>query len=401
MGQHSIPLDSAIERLLEQTPVPERHETAPLLDALGRISFKNLDALIDMPPFDSSPLDGFAMCHKDLAGASRDKPAVLRVIETIYAGDAPTKPLAKGECARVMTGAPLPSGATCVVRYEDTDNGKDYVQVPLSLREHQNYRFQGEDLRIGRRLLGKGEPISAAHIGALASQGFTEASVFMRPQVGILSTGSELISGNQPLSLGKIYDSNRYVLGARVVVLGGEPVFGPNTADDAPTIAETVEALLKTCDFIVTTGGVSVGDRDYMPLVGEMIRAEQLFRGVRMKPGGWITGLYKAPKIVLCLSGNPGAAAISFDLLAGPVIRRLAGADRVLPRRTRGVLKEPLSKTSDNRRFVYARMEGEKVAPSFSGSGSLASLIGCNCILDIPGGTPPLSVGDSVEVILP
>jgi molybdopterin molybdotransferase len=301
-----------------------------------------------------------------------------------------------------MTGAPIPAGATCVIRYEDTDNGKDYVRVPLSLGEHKNYRFRGEDLQQGQRILSKGEPITAAHIGVLASQGFVEAPVFARPKVGILSTGSELISGDQPLKPGKIYDSNHFALGAKVLALGAEPVFGPPAADDPQTIAQRVEELLKTCDFMVTTGGVSVGDRDYMPLVGEILRANQLFRGVQMKPGGWVTALCKASALVLCLSGNPGAAAISFDLLAAPVIRRLAGAAQAFPQRISCLLKEPFPKTSDNRRFLYARQERGEITGIQPGyvSGSLSTMVGCNCILDIPAGTPPLSVGDRVEVVL-
>ncbi|MDR2534419.1 MAG: molybdopterin molybdotransferase MoeA [Treponema sp.] len=401
MKHSPVSLESAVERLLERISVPERHETAPLLDALGRIAFKTLEALIDTPPFDNAPVDGFALRHTDLTGASKDSPVALRVVETFYAGDTPAKALEPGQCARVMTGAPIPPGATCVVRYEDTDNGKDYVKVPFSLKEYQNYRFQGEELRKGRKLLEKGEYITVPHIGILAGQGYTEAAVFTRPKVGILSTGSELISGNQPLRPGKIYDSNRYMLGAKVKRLGAEPVFGANAADDPKVIAETLTELLETCDFIVTTGGVSVGDQDYMPLVGDLLKAERMFRGIRMKPGGWVTGLYLASKIILCLSGNPGAAAVSFDLLAGPGIRRLAGAALEGHRRIRCSLEEPFSKPNKSRRFLYAYLEAGKVSVSSTGvgSGHLASSLGSNCIVDIPAGAA-LSAGDTVEALL-
>jgi molybdopterin molybdotransferase len=402
MGQTSIPLESAVERLLERTPVPNEHETVSLLDALGRISYMNLKALTDAPPFDNSPVDGFAVCHTDLSEASADSPAVLRVAETLYAGDGPIGSLVPGTCVRVMTGAPIPPGATCVVRYEDTDNGKAYVKIPVSLKKHQNYRFQGEDIRKDHGILCKGESITPAHIGVLAGQGYTDAPVFKRPRVGVLSTGSELMSGNQPLKPGKIYDSNRYMLGAKVRTSGGEPVFCPNVADDPETIAEALTALLKLCDFAVTTGGVSVGDRDYMPLVGKILEAEPVFRGVQMKPGGWITAFRLDSKLILCLSGNPGAASINFDLLARPVIRRLAGCLQVLPRRIRCVLQKPFPKASESRRFLYARLEDGGVIPSSTGfvSGSLGAVIGCNGILDIPAGTPPLSAGDEADVIL-
>ncbi|MDR0568807.1 MAG: molybdopterin molybdotransferase MoeA [Spirochaetaceae bacterium] len=397
-----IPLETAVEELLKRTPEPSARESVALPDALGRFSFLRLTALTDTPPFDNSPVDGFALRHADIAGASADCPAVLRVAGTFYAGDAPERALEPGTCARVMTGAPLPPGATCVVRYEDTDNGEEYVRIPLSLREHQNYRFQGEDIRKGGKLIGKGDRITPSHIGVLAGQGYTEIPVFIRPKVGILSTGSELVPGGRPLEPGKIYDSNRYMLGAKTAVLGGEPVLPPHTADELETIAEALRELTETCDLVISTGGVSVGDRDYMPAAGRLVKAEPVFRGVQMKPGGWITALCRGTALILCLSGNPGAASLSFDLLAAPVIRRLAGAAQVLPRRTRCALQEPFAKTGGERRFLYALFQDGAVKPSSTGfvSSSPAFGIGSNCILDIPAGTPTLSAGDSAEIIL-
>ena len=397
----AIPVDSAIALLLERTPGPEGSTLLPLLDALHRIAGEDLAARIALPPFDNSPLDGFALRHTDSAGAGKDKPVFLRVVETIYAGDLPRKSLAPGACARVMTGAALPEGATCVIPWEDTDNHPDRVGIFHALAAHQNYRFHGEVMRQGQGILRKGERITSAHVGLLAAQGFTEIPVFARPRVGILSTGSELMSGPEPLIPGKIYDSNRYLLAARVLTLGAEPVWTSAIADDPALIARAVEELLETCDCIISTGGVSVGAHDYMPQVGSYINAEPLFRRVQMKPGGWVTALYKDTKIILCLSGNPFAAAMSFDLLAGPVIRRLAGAAPVLPQKIPGVLQEPFPKASPQGRFLYAQREGKEVFLPQAGyvSGSLASLIGCNCILHIPPGKGPVDPGDTVEVI--
>jgi molybdopterin molybdotransferase len=300
-----------------------------------------------------------------------------------------------------MTGAALPEGATCVIPWEETDNHPDVVGIFHSLENHQNYRFHGEDIRQGQPVLSKGERITGTHLGLLAAQGFTGIPVFARPQVGILSTGSELMSGPEPLTPGKIYDSNRYFLAARVLALGAEPVWISKIADDPALIAQALEKLLKTCDCIITTGGVSVGSHDYMPQAGSYIAAEPLFRRVQMKPGGWVTALYKDTKIILCLSGNPFAATMSFDLLAGPVIRRLAGAALILPRKIQGVLQDPFPKASPQGRFLYARREGKEVFLPQGGyvSGSLASLINCNCILHIPPGKVSLDPGDTVEVI--
>ncbi|MDR0721549.1 MAG: molybdopterin molybdotransferase MoeA [Treponema sp.] len=397
----AIPVDSAIAILLERIPEPKGSMLLPLLEALHRIAGENRDARIALPPFDNSPLDGFALRHADSAGAGRDKPIFLRVVETIYAGDLPQKSLAPGECARVMTGAVLPEGATCVIPLEDTDNQPDTVGIFHALAAHQNYRFHGEVMRQGQPILRKGERITGAHVGLLAAQGFTEIPVFARPRVGILSTGSELMSGPEPLIPGKIYDSNRYLLAARVLALGAEPVWTSTIADDPALIAHAVEELLETCDCIISTGGVSVGAHDYMPQVGSYLAAEPLFRRVQMKPGGWVTALYKDTKIILCLSGNPFAAAMSFDLLAGPMLRRLAGAAPVLLQHIPGVLQEPFPKANPQGRFLYARREGKEVFLPQAGhvSGSLASLIGCNCIVQIPPGKGPLNPGDKVDLI--
>ncbi|MDR2633763.1 MAG: molybdopterin molybdotransferase MoeA [Treponema sp.] len=397
----SIPLDSAIEILLAHSAGPQGSSGVSLLEALSRIAGKDLHARIDLPPFDNSPLDGFALRHSDSAGASKEKPVLLRVVETIYAGDLPRKALSRGECARVMTGAPLPPGATCVIPFEDTDNQPHTVGLFHPLEAHQNYRFHGEDVRQGQGILRQGERISGAHLGLLAAQGFTEVPVFARPQVGILSTGTELMSGPEPLSPGKIYDSNRYLLAARVAALGAQPFCSPKIPDDPALIAQALEELLKTCHCVITTGGVSVGAHDYMPQAGSYIGAQPLFRQVQMKPGGWVTALYKDAVIILCLSGNPGAAAMSFDLLAGPLIRHLAGAAVVRPPQLLGVLQDPFSKTSPQNRFLYARQEGRDVflPRTGFGSGLLSSLIGCNCIVHIPAGSPALHPGDTVELI--
>ncbi|MDR3161936.1 MAG: molybdopterin molybdotransferase MoeA [Spirochaetaceae bacterium] len=402
MELHNVSVEEAVECLLRRTGALNRVETLPLEECLGRVCGETLRAAFDQPPFDRSPLDGFAVRHGDIAGASKDRPAFLRVTRTIYAGDREpgNRPLAAGEAVRIMTGAPIPPGATAVVRLEDSDNGKDRVGIFVSLREHENYCFSGEDLRKGREILSAGSPLNAAAISVLASQGMKEISVTGRPRAGILSTGSELLPAGAPLEAGKIYDSNRVFLAARIRELGGEPVCGLNAGDDPQTIARALEELLSGCDMVFTTGGVSVGDHDYLPAAGKRIGAETLFRGVRMKPGGWVTAMEKGGKILLCLSGNPFAAVCGFELLGVPLLRRAAGLAEYRPRRVQAVLGEPFPRPSPSRRFLSGRLEGGRVFLSKSGyaSGSLSTLIGCNCLLDIPPRSPPLPEGAPVEI---
>jgi molybdopterin molybdotransferase len=273
------------------------------------------------------------------------------------------------------------------------------VGIFRALGVHQNYRFRGEVLPQGALILRQGEEITAPHLGLLAAQGFEEILVFARPRVGILSTGSELMSGGAPLAPGKIYDSNRYFLAARAADLGAEAVWAAPTADDPQLIAEALAALGERCDLVISTGGVSLGDHDYLPQAGAYLGARPLFRRVAMKPGGWVTALYWDGKIMLCLSGNPLAAAMSFDLLAGPVIRRLAGAEPALPSELWGVLQDPFPKASPVGRFVYARRDGAAVFLPRARAASLTSLLGCNCILTLPQGTGSLVPGAEVALI--
>jgi molybdopterin molybdotransferase len=381
-------VDTALDRLLENAAPVSGRETLPLLQALGRYAAADIAAELDVPPFDNSPLDGFALFHEDTADAAPEAPVRLRVVETLYAGDAPLKALGRGECARIMTGAAMPEGATCVVPSEavreGADNGIPYAEVPFRLAAYQNYRPRGEDIAKGVTLLESGGPVGFSAVAALASQGIAAVPVYARVTAGILSTGSELVlpASGAPLPRGKLYDSNRYILGARVLGLGAEPCTAPPAADGIAALTRAAAHLLERCDALITTGGVSVGDRDFMPEVGKALHGKMLFRGVAMKPGGWATGFLVGRKIMLCLSGNPGAAAMTFDLLGGPLIRRLAGARTFLPVWQPVRVKTPLPKTSGTSRYVYARSEADGavlLTGGFHGSQS-----GADSVIHIP-----------------
>lgn len=399
--QGKIPVEQAMELLLENTPAPERCETLPLLDALGRVSAAELRAAVSQPPFDRSPLDGYAVLHSDLAGACAERPAVLRVTQAIYAGDTPKGPVRPGECARIMTGAPLPPGATCVVRQEDTDGDARQVSIYVSHNAHDNYCFASEDIRVGSLLLKQGERLDSVRIGLLAGQGLDVVRVFRKPRIRVISTGSELAAAGTALPPGQIYESNRFTLSARAVEVGARALPGVIVADDPALIARTVAESLEECDLVVTSGGVSVGAHDFMPQAGEMLGAKLLFRGVAAKPGSPVIGYKKDGKLLLCLSGNPFASFAMFELLAVPVLRKLAGDETVYPVRIKGTLMDCFDKASPGRRFLRARIErGRVYLPEGHASGVLSTLVGCNCLVDIPAGTPGLEQGRDVDVVM-
>ncbi|MDR2137050.1 MAG: molybdopterin molybdotransferase MoeA, partial [Synergistaceae bacterium] len=380
-------LEDAVKMLLGRTPVPEGVETVFLLEALERVIRDDCFARFDLPPFDRSPLDGYAVRHEDLVAAGPLNPAVLTVTQHIYAGDVPETPIFPGEAAQVATGAPLPPGATCVVALEDTDCGKKRVEVYVSLEKHQNYVFRGEDFFAGHLVIERGTRIKSTHVGLLAGQGIKEVRVYPRPKVGLFPIGSELAPAGTSLSGGMIYDSNGPALAARIRELGGEPRVQQNVADDLASIVKVLEGLLKDCDFVVTTGGVSVGERDYMHQVAELLGGEILFYRLDYKPGGVTLALLKNGKPILCLPGSPFAAFMSFELLAGPVLKKLAGLKKVQFDRISVVLKERFPKPSPHRRFVRGQLRGGEVflgagmKAGSRASGSFSSWVRGNCLI--------------------
>ncbi|WP_297239833.1 molybdopterin molybdotransferase MoeA [uncultured Flavonifractor sp.] len=377
--------------------VPLGTQMLPLERALGRTLAADVAAPLDQPPFDRSPLDGYALRSADLAGADRDHPAVLEVVDTVYAGDEARIPVGPGQAVRLMTGAMLPPGCDCVVPQEDTDRG-DPVSVFVSLKPFQNYVYQGEDYRKGALLLEKGTRLDAAALGVLAGAGLTEAEVYRRPRVGLLTTGDEVVSPGTPLPVGKIYGSNQMLLAARLAELGFEPETA-HRRDDPAAVAEAMRELLEICDVLLTTGGVSVGDKDIFHQALPLLGAERIFWRVNLKPGTPAMYSVYEGKPILSLSGNPFAAFTTFELLARPLLAALSGEEG--PRWGEGVLDTPFPKASPRRRFIRGRYEnGHITLPEGHASGMLASLVGCNCLAELPAGSPPAEAGTRVRILL-
>lgn len=395
-------LESALALLMERVQPVARTEYAPLQTLLGRVAAEDVAAPIQVPPFDRSPLDGYALRGADIAGASREHPARLQVIGEACAGCGEVFSPGPGQALRVMTGAPVPASCDCVVRQEDTDLGMETVAVYAAVPAGRNVCRAGEDVRLGDVLLHRGERITSAHIGVLASLGVTGVKVYAPVRAALLCTGDELRQPGEALPFGKIYDANRAVLSARLTELGVSLASPASREDDPEAVAQTLRQAAEHCDIMLTTGGVSVGKKDIFHQVLPLLGAERLFWKVAMKPGSpLLCGLYQG-KLLICLSGNPFAALACFEIFAAPVLRRLAGETHVELRRAEGVLQDDFPKESKGRRLIRARVEGERVRLTGANhsSGSLATMIGCNCFIDIPAGAGPLHAGDRVEVIL-
>jgi molybdopterin molybdotransferase len=296
----------------------------------------------------------------------------------------------------------IPGGCDCVVPKEAVreEGGKVFVFCPL--KRHENYIHRGSDVSRGQLLVRRKERLDFIRLGVLAAMGMAELRIMKPPVIGLLCTGDELVPPGQPLAPGGIYDSGQTLLSCRLKELGFEPVVLPLGMDDVDQIVREINGHIDGLDLLITTGGVSVGDKDMLPGVFDRLPAERLFRGMDFKPGSAVLcGLYRGKPLV-CLSGNPFAGITTFELLVKPLLARLTGRRDLEPRRRQAVLKDPFPKGGGNtRRFIRARLEEDGLAlPEGHASGQLFSFVGCNCLIDIPAGSGPLPAGAPVNIVL-
>lgn len=371
---------------------PLGSEDVPLEHAVGRVIARDVASPVFLPPSDNASMDGFAVHADDVRGASTDRPARLRVVGTIAAGAAPTRAIERGEAARIMTGAPVPPGADCVVRVEDTGGDADVVFILDDRDAGRNIRLRGEDVRADQIVMRTGTAIAAPHVGVLAAVGCVKPWVHRKPRVAILATGDELVMlerFDEVLSGSRIVSSNSYALAAAVRAAGGEPVPLGIAPDDPASLAARLREA-EGCDLVLTSGGVSVGDFDYTRQVVTALGGTLSLWRVRMRPGaplGFGT-LFGAPW--LGLPGNPVSALVTFELFGRPLIRTLAGHARP-HRRTIGVtLAEPLRLGAPLMHFLRVVLEsGADANPvarltGSQSSGMLTSMSSADALLIVP-----------------
>lgn len=299
-----LQIEEAVALLQSRIAPLKETERISLTEALGRITAVDYTAQYDQPPFPRSPLDGYAVQGEDSLGASKESPMTLKVVGKIYAGEMFFGTIRKGEALRIMTGAPIPQGANTVIRQEDTDLGEDVVKLYASSAPWQNYCPQGEDYHAGDVLIPAHTKINGSVVAVLASLGYGAVEVMRQPKVAVFSTGDEVIQPGEALRPGKIYDSNRFYVSSRLTELGTPPFLSQHCPDDAVVVAEAIRQAAKTCDLIITTGGVSVGEKDILHKVLRLLGAEQLFWKVALKPGSpTLAAVYHRVPIV-CLPGN-------------------------------------------------------------------------------------------------
>lgn len=399
---NGIELSEAVKIITENVRQIEEKETIGILDSLSGVAAEDVFAPIDNPPFDRSPLDGYALIAEDTTGASRENPVMLTVVGKLYAGDSSAFELKPNQAVRIMTGAMIPKGANCVIRQEATDYGTETVAIYQSLKAYENYCYSGEDFKKGTKLIAAGEKLNFVHIGLLASMGFTTVSVYRKPRIALLVTGEELFVPGLLLEQGKIYNSNLFLLAARLKELSITPVYLQQTGDDADVVAEKVRQALAVSDAVITTGGVSVGEKDIFHEVLPKLGVDRKFWKVNLKPGTPAMFSTLENKPILNLSGNPFAALATFELLARPMLGKISRDTSMFTSETTGIMDSDFPKKSKGKRFIRAIYDEGRVKLPAGGhaSGMVASLKGCNCMVEIEAGNPGMKKGDQAKVIL-
>jgi len=376
-------------------------ERVELEQSLGRVLAEEVRANRDQPPYDISAMDGYALRSADLTGI----PATLQIIEDIKAGDMPTKTLASGQCARIMTGAPMPQGADAVIRVEDTGALPDNrVQINLSVKPGNDIRRLGENMRNGEVVLSPGTAITPGVIGVLATVKRAQVQVYRRPRVAILSTGNELEGLDEPVDPNKIPNSNSYALMAQAQALGIEPVLLGIARDDPDELARYLKRGLEY-DVLLVSGGTSVGVHDYVRPTIEALGAKMLFWRVAMKPGHPVAFGKVGEKVIFGLPGNPVSSMVCFEEFVAPALRRMMGHVRTHRRTITARLTHSVKHQPGRTEFIRVMLAKEKggyaaTSTGAQGSGMLLSMARADGLAVLPAECNGLAAGSMVTVQL-
>lgn len=394
----------ARDALLERTRAVDT-ELVPLESAQGRVLAEQVQALEAVPPFDRSPYDGYALRAADTCGASPEAPAVLTVTQEIAAGDMPRHAVAPGTAAKILTGAPIPEGADCVVMFERTQFTAEQIKLFAPMTAGENIVRAGEDIAKGQCLAQAGTAIDAGVVGTLASQGIRTPRVYRRPHIGLISTGNEVIEPGMPRKPGHIYNSNRYTLTAALEKEGCRVTYLGLAGDRVESIAQQINRGLSMCDWVILTGGVSVGDYDLTPAAMEQAGVSVMIRGVDIKPGMACAYGVQGDKLVCGLSGNPASSIANFYAVLLPALRKLCGHRQPIPREIMLTLKEGFAKKSKVTRLLRGQTDFTDGTvklhiPQNQGNVIISSTIGCDAVAVVPAGSEPLVPGCKLKGFL-
>ena len=387
-------------------PVLSTEEIA-LLNAHNRILAENVTSALDIPPFDRSTVDGYAVKAEDTFGAEESNPAKLLVNGMVHIGEPPTTKVVKGEAAEIVTGAPIPEGADAVVMVEDTHRVKDALSIYRAVTPSENVMKKGTDIKKASLLLKKGQVLGSREIGVLAAIGKAQVQVYGKPTVAVLSSGAEVTEPGKKLPDGKIYDINAYSLTTAVLESGGKPVYLGVVPDDSAKLHAALEKALANADIVITSGGVSVGPKDLMPeTLNALGKPGLIVCGVAVKPGKPTTVALIGNKPIFALPGHPTSALLLFHLFVRPVIQAWAGRHAEETIAVKALAGARMFSARGRRTFVMVKLKGDSpkqlvAEPVETGaSGAITTLAKADGFVEIPENQQFIDVDEEVIVTL-
>lgn len=387
--------------LATHLPEPEK---VGLSQAFGRVLSRTLYSKIDLPPFDRSEMDGYAVLSSDTEGASETAPLRLRVVGRVDAGSAYRGEVAGGSCVEIATGAPVPRGADAVLMVEHTSRSGDFIEVYKPVTPGENIAHTGSDLEIGEAVLRKGSVIGVREVALLSAAGFGEVEVYGKPKVGIISTGNELVEPGLELPPGKIYDVNSQMLGAAVAEAGGTPSFVGRVGDDLETIKGRIAAAIDGTDLVLISGGTSAGLGDAVyRAIGELCDPGIVAHGLKIKPGKPTVIATHKGKAVIGLPGYPVSALMVFNQIVRPLIQRMTMVKGRSERVVEAALTQRVNSAKGRRWFLPVHLlggDGQRAYPIFASSGAVGTLARADGYIVVPEDIEYIEGGEDVQVRL-
>jgi molybdenum cofactor synthesis domain-containing protein len=403
-----LSLDKA-KQILKQnfSPEPVGAERVSLLEAHDRVLAEDIMAPIDVPPFDRSTVDGYAVRAVDTFGADEDRPVALKFCGQVSVGESPSIVVEKGMAAEIATGAPLPKDADAVVMVEYTNRRNDNVFIHRPVSKGENMMEAGSDIRKGEKILKKYQRLSSREIGVLVALGLTEVVVHKRPRVAILSTGAEVVEPGKPLPSGKIYDINTHTFSAAVSECGGEPINLGIIPDDRTRLKAAVKRALDSADVVITSGGVSVGPKDLIPkIVNTLGEPGVIISGIAVKPGKPTTIAIVDGKPVFSLPGHPTSSLLMFHMIVRPIICKMVGRTEETPFILKAVAATKMFPARGRRTFVMVNLTYDKTGKPLASpvpiglSGAITTLARADGFVEISEKQQFVNTGDAVTVHL-
>jgi len=404
-----VSLDEAKKRIREElSPKPLGIEQVPLLKAVGRVLAEDVTSHINVPPFDRSVVDGYAVRAEDTFGAEEDNPAVLKLMGRVNVGEISSLAVEKDYTVEIVTGAPLPANADAVVMLENTTEKDGEILIYKPMTKGENIMTMGSDIGKNEPLLKCGTNLSSRELGLLAALGLMQVNVIKQPKVSIVSTGTEIVEPGQPLYPGKIYDINTYTLGAIVSESGGKPIgFGIIQDDDVELLKETLKKAIDIADVVITSGGVSVGPKDIVPkVIDDLGNPGLVIHGVAVKPGKPVAFAIVDNKPIFCLPGNPTSSLLMFHLLVRPILFRMAGKKENPVVIVRAVSVTKLFSAPGRRTFITVTLSknnsgGWLATPVSKGqSGAITMLTSADGYVELKENQQFIEAGKEVPVFL-